>query len=180
MAAVCIIIFTIIFVCVRRRRRKFGFKRKERREKTPEGESPDEEIVKKLKSGEADGGVAEMGGGEVKATKVEAVEADGHVVGIGEKQELVSDRMVSELPLGTETQVQELPGQEQAHEVGDGGFFIAELDSKEIERRNTLRAARRTIQDEGVAPPVPAKDDVATSPSTGPGKSVSKIVVEKS
>jgi hypothetical protein len=180
MAAVCIIIFTIIFVCVRRRRRKFGFKRKERTEKTPEGESPDEEIVKKLKNGEADVGVTEMGGGDVVRQKGEAVEADGHLKRIDEKKQLVGDRPISELPLGTETEVQELPGQEQAHEVGDGSFFIAELDSKEIERRKTLRAARRPAQEEEVAPPIPAKENVVAAPSAGPGGSVPKIVVEES
>jgi hypothetical protein len=102
------------------------------------------------------------------------------VVGIGEKEALVGDGTTSELPLGTEIEVQELPGQEQVHEVGDEGFFVAELDSKEVERRKTLRAARRSVHEEEVAPPVPTKDDVVASPSAGSGGPVPKIVVEES
>lgn len=157
---------------MRRRRRKFGFKRKERREKDPEGETPDEEIAKKLNNESADAGVAEMGGAGIK-------KADMNVSGTHEKKELMGDGVVSELPLGNETEVQELPGQEQAHEVGGGGFFVAELDSKEIERRKSLRATGQPVHDDHAAPPVPQNNAMVSSDLAMKDTTVPKIVVDE-
>jgi hypothetical protein len=179
MAVVCIIIFTVGFVCVRRRRRKFGLKRKERMEKTAEGETPDEEIAKKLKS---DTGVPEIGGAEVKTANTGAVEADGNAMALvaDEKKAYMGDGTVSELPVGTETEIQELPVQEHAHEVGEGGFFVAELDSKEIERMKSLRATRRPGEDATV-PPLPTQREAeAVTPSIQHDVAVPTIVVENS
>ncbi|KAF2676297.1 hypothetical protein K458DRAFT_424778 [Lentithecium fluviatile CBS 122367] len=176
-AVICVIIFTVGFVCVRRRRRKFGLTRKEREQREVEGLTPDEEIAKKLEKGEkAEGGVAEIGGGEAKKTNGGAVEAGGNAVPRAElggdladaeekKKQMADDGSVSELPTDTEKHVQELPGQEQAFEMGGDGAFIAELDSKEIERMKSLRATRRPVQDAD-APPLPTQDDAAALPSS--------------
>jgi len=146
-------------------------------EKKVEGETPDEEIAMKLKS-ENEIGVPEMAGAEVKTANASAVEADGNVRAevagtlLDDKKESMGNGTVSELPLGTETEVQELPGQEQAHEVGEGAFFVAELDSTEIARRKSLKATRPPV-DGDAAPPVP------TAPSTQQDATVPKIVVEE-
>jgi hypothetical protein len=171
-AVICVILFTVGFVCVRRRRRLFGLKRKERGERDIEGDTPDEEIAKKLEKGEkAEAGVAEIGGGELKKKHGGAVEAGGSEVERAElggaldsteekRSHMAGAGGVSELPAGTEAGVQELPGQEQAFEMGGGGTFVAELDSKEIERMKSLRATRRVGQDD-TAPPLPTQSDAA-------------------
>jgi hypothetical protein len=146
-------------------------------EKKAEGETPDEEIAKKLK-GENENGVPEIGSREVRTMNTGAVEADGNarveVPGTldDEKKKSMGDGTVSELPLGTEAEVQELPGQEQAHEVGEGDFFVAELDSKEIARMKSSKATKRPPNDHA-APHVP------TSPSTQQDAAVPNIVVNE-
>lgn len=122
--------------------------------------SPEDEIAKKLERSEAskEGGAVEAGG-----TAIHRAELGAGAVATDEKKQYVGGgRPVSELPSEVETTVQELPGQEQPVEMGDGGFFIAELDSKEIERMKSLKATRRPAQD-AEAPPLPSPKDAGDS-----------------
>jgi hypothetical protein len=124
------------WIVVRRRRRNWGKKRKEQVGPDPEGDTPDQEISKKIEAErptemvsatskeievhKLEGGTAvEIGDGIKKETRAELASSD--IVG-DEKARPISE-------LYTEGNAHEMPAvAQQPVEIGEGKTFIAELD----------------------------------------------------
>jgi len=133
-AVVFIIIFLGGFICVRRRRKIFGKKRKDQEALNPTGDSPDEEIKKKIEM-HAQTGVVE---GVQEASGTEIKEIDGDVVHglkVGQLDDGITEE-VHEMDTGLDENLHEMEAGKLAHElssadqpveIGQGEKVVAEL-----------------------------------------------------
>lgn len=142
-AGVVIILFAVAFICIRRRRRKWGQKRKAQGEPEIKGDTPEEEILKRVKGDEGSVEAVEIAGEE--ARRAELGGDAGAAAGGDEKDRKGDD--VREMYAGQD--VVELAAQERPVEIGEGAAFIAELDSTEIARRKTLKEKQQRKEKSG-------------------------------
>lgn len=130
MAVLCVIAFTVVFICIRRRRRIFGKWRKQQPDQEPKGDSPDAEITKRVQSE----GTVELSGDEMTRAEL------GN--GVMDKKEKFAGSGGEVSELGDGGHRFEMEVQDSPVEIG-GGFVIAELDGTAIERMKTLRKLRK-------------------------------------
>lgn len=128
------------WIVVRRRRRQWGIKRKEQAGPDPEGDTPDQEISKKIEAEKP----ADMAAATSKEIEVHKMEGETAVeIGDGTQKEIRAElpssaiagdekaRPISELY--TESNAHEMPAlSQQPVEIGEGKTFIAELDATSV------------------------------------------------
>lgn len=170
----------IAWIIVRRRRRSWGKKRKEQRDPESTGDSPDEEIAKKV---EADNSPAlsnivpnkDFGPpdekheymnqevAEIDSGQMARVEMAGGETG---KLEYEKSRPLSELH--TESNVHEMPGTSTSPVEIDGNTFVAELDGTNVPIK-TKATTSETL------PAIPRQ---ATDPDPNPTKTTDDEITE--
>lgn len=124
------------WILVRHRRRRWGKKHKEQKFVDPDGETPDEEIARKVEDSRA----KEMEAGIVTslAPGSEDIKSGGNQIRAAVNGEIETKRRpISELY--TESNAHEMPGGvRQLAGIDEGKTFIAELDGTDIPGRKAL------------------------------------------